>query len=99
MVVSYSSPENRNEAVVSIGVLRPDGTKEYPLYMQRIKLPPLTGRIGATYTTKMQGWHKAFAQIFIYTNSTVIENEVVPLQNFFVGPSIGIVIPTPLPAT
>jgi hypothetical protein len=74
--------------------------------MQRfIITPPTSGQppptvqntAGALYTTKMMGWHKTFAQIFVYSNSTIIGNELTPLQNFFVGPTIGIVIPTSLP--
>jgi hypothetical protein len=97
LAVSFTPPANGTEAIVNIGVIRPDGTIEYPIYMQRFSLPSTVTQTGAAYTTKVMGWHKAFAQIFYYTNGSQIDNEVTAKQNFYVGPVIGPIIPTPLP--
>lgn len=106
LTASFQAPENTTELIVSIGIKRPDGQTEYPVYMERFAAPPaqpgkptppLTNSTGAPYPTKMMGWHKAFAQIFAYTDSQIIANDLTPLQNFFVGPSLGPLIPTPLP--
>ena len=97
LTVSFKAPSERNQAVLSIGVIRPDGTKEYPLYMQRFPLPPLESTSGALYDTKVMGWHKAFAHVYIYKDTEIIENVLTPFQNFFVAPTIGPIIPTPPP--
>jgi hypothetical protein len=97
LAVSFTPPDDETEALINIGIIRPDGTKEYPIYMQRFPLPSSVTQTGAAYITKVQGWHKVFAQVFYYTNGSQIENEITAKQPFFVGPVIGPIIPTPLP--
>lgn len=97
LAVSFTAPNSETEAVVNIGIVRPDGVTEYPVYMQRFPLPPFTGQTGAAYITKIMGWHKAFAQVFYYTNSSEVQHEATPFQLFFVGPVIGPIIPISLP--
>jgi len=94
LTCSFKAPAERTSVVLSIGIIRPDEAKEYPLYLQRFPIPPAEGTSGATYISKAMGWHKAFAHIYIYKNTEIIENELTPFLTFFVGPTIGPIIPT-----
>jgi hypothetical protein len=97
LTASFKAPAERNQAILSIGVIRPDGTKEYPLYMQRFPLPPLDNTTGALYDSKVMGWHRAFTHVYYYQDTTIIENELTPFQDFLVGPTMGIIVPPPKP--
>jgi len=108
LTASFTAPPGTSEVLVSIGVIRPDGNIEYPVYMQRLTPPPpaagaapsaFQSTVTTAYKSKMMGFHKAFAQFYAYQNSQQIGNELTPLDLFgakwlFVGPSLALILPS-----
>lgn len=101
LAASFNVPPERTAVILSVGVIRPDGTTEYPLYLQRFQPPPpptnppapaatpppFQGSADVSYDAKLFGIHKAFAHIYAYSDSQQIENELTAEVWFIVLPA------------
>lgn len=81
---SFNVSPSASQVLLTVGVLRPDGATEYPLYLQTIQAPPpptppsttpapFQGSLSVPYVTKLFGFHRGFAHIYVYNNGQITQ--------------------------
>lgn len=77
---SFNATPDKTEVLLTIGVIRPDGFTEYPLYLTRFQpsqgATTFQGMQTIPYLTKMPGLHRIFAHIYVYSDSQQIDEEM-----------------------